>query len=140
MTIPFHWAKPDKKTLPFQYANDKTIIKALLCSPPPMCHVTHAICHMSGVRCQMSGVRCQVSIVTCQLPPNHKTQRAEILREGSPPPTCHMSPVTYHMSCVTCHVSHVTYFISFFSNVMKLFGGGSVINGAYPVLFIQLYI
>ena len=32
-------------------------------------------------------------------------------REGSPPPTCHMSCVTCHLShasCVTCHMSKVT--------------------------------
>ena len=29
------------------------------------------------------------------------------MREGPPPPTC-------HVSCVTCHVSHVTYFFYFF--------------------------
>ena len=43
--------------------------------------------------------------------------------------TCQMSFVTCHMSCVTCIVSHVL----FFNKVVKLVGGGSVINGAYPV-------
>ena len=49
--------------------------------------------------------------------------------------TCH---VTCHVTCqVTCHMSHVTCHMSFFffflDKVVKLIGGGSVINGAYPV-------
>ena len=35
---------------------------------------------------------------------------------------CHVSPVTYH-------VSHVTLLSFFFYKVVKLVGGGSVING-----------
>ena len=47
-----------------------------------------------------------------------------------------MSDVTCHMSHVTCHVSHV-FFLSFlFNEVLKLVGGGSVINGAYPIKFL----
>ena len=52
--------------------------------------------------------------------------------------TCHVSHVMCHVSRVTCHVSHVTcnFFSFFFSDkVVKLIGGGSVINGAYPVQF-----
>ena len=41
------------------------------------------------------------------------------------------------MSCVTCHVSHVTIYFFFFDNVVKLIGGGSVINGAYPVQLVE---
>ena len=41
--------------------------------------------------------------------PNRKSWRAEILREGSPPPTCHMSCVTCHASHVIRHVSHVGF-------------------------------
>ena len=39
-----------------------------------------------------------------------------------------------HVSHVTCHMSHVTYiyFFFFFYKVVKLVGGGSVINGATP--------
>ena len=41
------------------------------------------------------------------------------------------------LSCVTCQVSSVTFFFlllfSSFYKVMELVGGGSVINGAYPV-------
>ena len=43
-----------------------------------------------------------------------------------------------HVSCVMCHVSHVMCQMShfFFSDkVVKLSGGGSVINGAYPSSF-----
>ena len=51
---------------------------------------------------------------------------------------CHVSCVMCHVSRVTCHVSHITcqdfLFLFFFSDkVVKLIGGGSVINGAYPV-------
>ena len=49
------------------------------------------------------------------------------------------------MSHVMCHVSHVTFFffLSFFillflDKVVKLVGGGSVINGAYPVYFFSM--
>ena len=63
---------------------------------------------------------------------------------------CQVSRVTCHVSHVTCHVSHVTSFfylfififlISFFfpDKVVKLSGGGSVINGAYLVQFRDLY-
>ena len=57
--------------------------------------------------------------------------------------TCHMLHVTCHMSCVMCHMSRVTCYMShvtchfflllFLDKVVKLIGGGSVINGAYPV-------
>ena len=46
------------------------------------------------------------------------------------------------MSRVTCHMSHVTcpFFFSFFffDKVVKYIGGGSVINGAYPVYFCRI--
>ena len=43
--------------------------------------------------------------------------------------------VSRHVSHVMCHVSHVTFFLLFFlDKVVKLIGGGSVINGAYPRL------
>ena len=61
---------------------------------------------------------------------NHESWGAEILRECSPPTMCHVSCVTCQVSGVTCHVSRVT---CFFDRVVELVGGGSVINGAYPV-------
>ena len=57
-----------------------------------------------------------------------------------------MSHVSCHVSGVTCQVSHVRYHISgvmchFFYTRMELVGGGSGINGAYPVWFlISLYL
>ena len=70
---------------------------------------------MSGVTCQMSRVMCHVSRVTC-----------------------HVSDVMCHVSGVTCQVSGVSCFFCFFvvvflDKVVELVGGGSVINGAYPV-------
>ena len=73
--------------------------------------------------------------------PNHKSWGAELLRECSPPTMCHMSRVICHVSCVRCQVSGVTCQVSdffnfkflFFYKVVGLVGGGSVINGAYPV-------
>ena len=41
-----------------------------------------------------------------------------------------MSHVMCHMSPVTCHKS---FFLSFIYKGVKLVGGGSVINGAYPI-------
>ena len=54
--------------------------------------------------------------------------------------TCHVSHVMYHMSHVTRHMSRVTchmsqFFLLFLSSlekVVKLVGGGFVINGATP--------
>ena len=69
--------------------------------------------------------------------------------------TCHMSRVTCHVSRVTCHVSHVTcqkkkiyilikkklffFYLKKMDKVVELVGGGSVINGAYPVQFYVTY-
>ena len=58
-----------------------------------------------------------------------------------PPPhdTCHMSRAMYDMWHVTCYVWHVTCYLKpiindfFFYKVVRLVGGGSVINRAYPV-------
>ena len=44
------------------------------------------------------------------------------------PVTGRMSHVTFHMSHVMCQI-----FLSFLDKVVKLFGGGSVFNGAYPI-------
>ena len=49
---------------------------------------------------------------------------------------CHVSHVMCHKSRVKCHVSGVTcnfFSSSFLDKVVKLIGGGSVINRAYPV-------
>ena len=45
-----------------------------------------------------------------------------------------MSGVTCHVSVVTCHVFFCdVFFVVFLDKMMGLVGGGSVINGAYPV-------
>ena len=43
---------------------------------------------------------------------------------------CHVSCAICHVSRVPCHMSHVTFIIFFADNVVKVVGGGSVINGA----------
>ena len=43
-----------------------------------------------------------------------------------------MSHVTGQVSGVRCQVSGVTFFLD---NSVKVVGGGSVINGAYPLAF-----
>ena len=44
---------------------------------------------------------------------------------------CHVSHVMCHMSGVACHIH---FFLLLFSDKMlELVGGGSVINGAYPI-------
>ena len=102
-------------------------------------------------------------------PKHHKSQavRAKelrrILRECSPPTTCHiwhatchvshvtcdvshvtrqMWHVTCHVSCVTCHVSHAMshmshffYFYFLLDIMVKLIGRVSVINGASTSCF-----
>ena len=65
------------------------------------------------------------------------------MRAGLSHTICHVSRVMCHVSCVLCHVSPVTYFFLFkkgkksgqqkFDKVVELVGGGSIINGAYPV-------
>ena len=84
----------------------------------------------------MSGVTGHLKLL------NHKSYGADILREGSLPPTCHVSCVMCHVSHVTCHVSHVTCHVSrvtchmhFFYKEVKLVAGESVINGASPFRF-----
>ena len=45
-----------------------------------------------------------------------------------------------HVSHVTCHVSHYYYYYFFWGDkVVKLIGGVSVINEAYPVWFVSHY-
>ena len=62
-----------------------------------------------------------------------------MLREYSPPITCHLLHIMCHVSHVQCHVLHVMcsmsqyFFLSFLDKVVKLVGGGFVINGPYPV-------
>ena len=52
---------------------------------------------------------------------------------------CHASCVMYHMPHVMGHVSHVTchiiykYLYFMLDKLVELFGGGSVINKAYPI-------
>ena len=49
---------------------------------------------------------------------------------------CHVSGVTCQVLLVMCPMLRVTYIdIIFFYKVVELVGGGSVINGAYPVWF-----
>ena len=44
--------------------------------------------------------------------PNCTSYGSEILRECSPPATCHLSHVTCHVLQFTCHVSHVMCHLS----------------------------
>ena len=49
--------------------------------------------------------------------------------------------VMCHMSCVTCPLSHEFFFLHFLYKLdimVGLVGGGSVINGAYPVQFLLI--
>ena len=69
----------------------------------------------------------------------HKSQtiraREPTFWENVHPPhhvTCYISHVTCYMSCVMCPVS---YIYIYFDKVMKLIGGGSVINGPTPSSF-----
>ena len=50
---------------------------------------------------------------------------------------CHVSRVTCHLSRVTCHLLHFFFKLSLrkLDKGVKLVGGGSAINGAYPVQF-----
>ena len=89
----------------------------------------------------------QISLIHCQ----SQTRRPEILKECSSHTMCHVSHVMCHMSRVTCHMSHVkcqkkkkkkkimrkkkkkNILQKKLDKVVELVGGGSVINGAYPV-------
>ena len=48
---------------------------------------------------------------------------------------CQLSGVRFQVSGVKCKVSGVFFF---FTKVVELLSGGSVINGAYPVQFLYL--
>ena len=48
-----------------------------------------------------------------------------------------MSGVKRHVSCVTCQVSCVQCHNVFFDKLAEQVGGGSVINGAYPIIFLR---
>ena len=52
--------------------------------------------------------------------------------------TCHASCVTYHMSGVTCQVSHIMCIFLYLDFLGEINGGGSVINGFYPVQFLSI--
>ena len=95
-------------------------------------HVSHFTCHISCVTCLVSHVTCHMSRFMCHL--------SRVM--------CHMSPVTCHLSPVACpniFLKHFSfkkkkkYHNLFFTlkkkqeNLVELVGGGSVINGAYPV-------
>ena len=48
--------------------------------------------------------------------------------------TCHVSPVTCHLSRVRLHKKKIYIYI--LKKILKLVGGGSVINGLYPVFIL----
>ena len=59
-----------------------------------------------------------------------------IVRQCSPRSVCQVSHIMCHVSHVICHVSSVTchtFEFDFYYNLLQLVGGGSVLNGAYPV-------
>ena len=60
---------------------------------------------MSGVKCQVSGVRCQVL------------------------------GVRFQVSSFTCKKIMLYFLFCFCDDLLELYGGGSVINGAYLVIF-----
>ena len=73
---------------------------------------------------------------------HRKSWGDDILRECSLLTMCHVSHVTFHVSPGKYHVSHVKctiffFFFLFLDKVVKLIGGGSVINRTYPVLFLD---
>ena len=84
---------------------------------------------MTFVTCQVSGVAGQLSDVTS----NSKTVTA---RENKFWEKVHLlPPVTCHVSHVTCCMSNVPFYLFFsLDKVVKLVGGGSVINGARLIL------
>ena len=51
--------------------------------------------------------------------------------------TCKVSHAMCHVSHVTCHGQLVPFFLLLFYKVVDLIGGGSVINGAFPIQFIE---
>ena len=63
---------------------------------------------MSGVKCQVSGVRCQVL------------------------------GVRFQVSSFTCKKIMLYFFVCFCDDLLELYGGGSVINGAYLVIVFLL--
>ena len=66
-----------------------------------------------------------------------------ILTQCWPYPMFHVSHVICHVSDVECHVSDVTCHVSDVTKknykVVERVGGGSVINGAFPIYFLIKY-
>ena len=74
------------------------------------------------------------------------------MREGSPPPTCHVSNITCHVSNITCHVSHIichmsrvicqVFFFFFFSSGQRGETSWWMVccPKDYPVYFITMVI
>ena len=61
----------------------------------------------------------------------------------SSPVPCHVSCVMCHLSLVTCHLSlffFFSFFFLFFYKLLKLVGGGSDINGAYPIRYLSCFV
>jgi len=101
-------------------------------------HMSRVTCHMWHVTCHMSHVTCHMSHVTCRSLKHHHSQtiRARDLTfwhnvHHLSRVMCHVSHVNCHLSPVTRHLSHLIVFNFFF--IVEQVGGGSVINGAYPV-------
>ena len=78
---------------------------------------------VSRVTCHMSRVTCQMSLTKWWSLSCHKSHVSVM---------CHKSRATCHMSRVTCQMF---FFVFLLFKVVKLIGGGSVINGAYPFYF-----
>ena len=95
--------------------NRPGVARAVLQSPPLLIY--------AFIRCVIFLFR----IFKTRFLPNRKGWGAKILRKCSPLTRCHMSCVICHVSCVKCHI------FFFFYKVLKLFCGGSVINGAYLI-------
>ena len=58
-----------------------------------------------------------------------------MLRECSPPFTCHLSPVTCHVSHVTCHVSHVMYLVTHVTCIFCVKQSGEARSNRWSVCY-----
>ena len=96
------------------------------------CHVSHVTCHVQHVTFQ------PIPNLTSYGPANFLIMFTTPYHVSCVP--CHKSGVTCHLSLVRCHMSGVTchnFFLFFFNKVVEFVCVGSVIDGAYPVLFLD---
>ena len=100
-----------------------------------MCHVSCVMCHVSCVTCHVSPVTCHLSHVTCHL--SHVKRKKNLfffLLKKSFKKSIKVSFVTSGSRGFSVFALYIYFNLQKkLDKVVELVGGGSVINGAYPI-------